>query len=759
MLAEFGEFVLDHEDLNAVLTEACRLIAALFGAGPVRVIEVERGADTGLVRAAAGWQGDGVGKERIPLSAGSAEALAIDAKRPVVTSRIAEEDHFRIPQVLSDAGVVALVTLPIILPGRRPWGILQVGSPVLHRFDGDEIEFLSAYAVVLGPVIDRCRAVRERAQALEDLARREERLQDILDGMGEGFGILAPDFTIIEHNQEATRMDGRSREEIVGRSHWDAYPGIEDTELGRALKRAMSERVPTSLEHSVTLANGIRRRLETRARPTRDGALGVFWRDVTERHRAITALRDSEARLVALFESVPVAIAAIDTEGKVVLANQPFLRLFPTRTIPSRDPQNVGRWQGWDASGRALAPSDFPGARALRGQAVLPGLEMLFTQPDGNKIWTNVATVPTRDQQGRVTGLVTVITDISESKAAEAKLRASEVRLQTLIEGIPQLVWRGAKDGSWTWSSPQWTDFTGIGAEASLGDGWLAALHPDDREAAREAWASAGSTGMLEFEARIRSASTGEHCWFQTRARAVRDETGRIVEWLGTSTDVNELRDLQERQRALVAELQHRTRNLLAVVRSMADRTASGSRDFEEFRAKYHARLDALARVQGLLSRLGPNDRVTFDELIDTELAAMHGGDNNGSLMLQGPKGVRLRSTSVQTLAMAVHELATNAVKYGALSQPGAHLEVVWSFEPGTAQSDPKLHIHWRESGVTMPLSADAARRIGQGRELIEQVLPYQLGARTHYEFTPDGVCCSISVSVSKTPPQDHAEA
>jgi two-component sensor histidine kinase len=125
--------------------------------------------------------------------------------------------------------------------------------------------------------------------------------------------------------------------------------------------------------------------------------------------------------------------------------------------------------------------------------------------------------------------------------------------------------------------------------------------------------------------------------------------------------------------------------------------------------------------------------------------------DTLDRVTLDGPPGVRLRSSTVQTLAMALHELATNAVKYGALGQPDAHLAVTWSLEQSGADGRPWLHVLWRETGVEMRAETGTLRGTGQGRELIEHALPYQLGAETAYTIGPDGVQCAISIPVSRT--------
>jgi two-component sensor histidine kinase len=209
------------------------------------------------------------------------------------------------------------------------------------------------------------------------------------------------------------------------------------------------------------------------------------------------------------------------------------------------------------------------------------------------------------------------------------------------------------------------------------------------------------------------------------------------------------LRESEERLAVVAAELHHRTRNLISVVGTIADNTLRTSNTFDDFKASYHDRLEVLARAQGLLFRKKEGGRVTFDELIETELAAwsVRAGEN-GPVTLDGPKGVRLRSGTVQTLAMVLHELMTNAVKYGALKQPNGHLTVRWWLEPTGEGGKPWLHFDWKESGVEVPPPGASTR---QGRELIERALPYQFDARTTFALEANGVHCTISLPASET--------
>jgi two-component system CheB/CheR fusion protein len=255
----------------------------------------------------------------------------------------------------------------------------------------------------------------------------------------------------------------------------------------------------------------------------------------------------------------------------------------------------------------------------------------------------------------------------------------------------------------------------------------------------------------LSFEGRIRHIAEDRYRHFQTRAAPVRAPDGTILEWLGTSTDVDDLLRLQARQSVLVAELQHRTRNLMAVVQSVMLRTLKGSRTLEEFRDQIAPRMQALARVQGMLSRRTSGSRVAFDTLLREELSAHGALDPNGKgeqVTIEGPSGIPLQSSLVQTFALALHELATNAVKYGALASPNGRLAVHWE-EVSHNGDPPRLHVDWLESGVAdMPAKASTPLGSGYGRELIERALPYQLGAHTRYDFTPDGVHCMIEVDI-----------
>lgn len=328
----------------------------------------------------------------------------------------------------------------------------------------------------------------------------------------------------------------------------------------------------------------------------------------------------------------------------------------------------------------------------------------------------------------------------AERASSEEALRESERRLRTLVAGVPQLVWRATDAGQWTWASAQWADYTGQPEPESHGVGWLDAVHPDDRAGINAAWSSAIERGVFKAEYRIRHAAEDRYRWFQTRATPVRDEAGLIAEWLGTSTDVDEMRGLQERQQILLAELQHRVRNILAVVRSVFARTMEADGAMEEIADHFRGRLDSLARTQVAVTQ-SATGFVDLENLIRDELLSV-GASDGPDLTIDGPE-VGLGPRAAESIGLAIHELTTNALKFGALKVKGAQLKIGWTADVNP-EGTRRLSLTWHEQGV--PAVSLKPARYGFGSELIEEALPYRLGAETKLEFRGGGVRCAIDV-------------
>src|SRR4051812_32828089 len=342
---------------------------------------------------------------------------------------------------------------------------------------------------------------------------------------------------------------------------------------------------------------------------------------------------------------------------------------------------------------------------------------------DGSRFWASGLLMPLAERNA---GFVKILRDRTSQHRAEEQLRESEERFRVLATNIPQLVFRTKPNGERTWPSPQWSNFTGLDFAASLGLGWLEAIHPDDRDETQAAWQDAQRNGEYYVEHRIRRAGSDEYRWHQTRALPLtHGAKSADADWVGTMTDIHELKTLQDRQKVLLAEVQHRTRNLLTIVQSIARQTIKSSRSVDEFAEEYESRLSALSRIQSLLARTD-NDPIDLRELVAGELEAHgHASPEAGSKVKIEGSSVLLPSSSAQLLALAIHELATNAVKYGALAQRSGQLVVRWEVDKDSTK--PMAAVEWRETGVTMP--EGGRKRRGYGSELIERALPFQLGA------------------------------
>ena len=369
--------------------------------------------------------------------------------------------------------------------------------------------------------------------------------------------------------------------------------------------------------------------------------------------------------------------------------------------------------------------------------------ERWHQRPNGSRFWATGLLMPLRPP---LRGFVKIAQDRTAQHEANVRLRENEERFRLLATSIPQLVFRTLPDGARTWGSPQWVDFTGLSLEDSLDHGWMDAIHPEDRQATRNAWTAARANGEYYVEHRVRNNDTGEYRWHQTRARPVRSEGAVPGDWIGTMTDIHEIRMLQERQQVMMAELHHRTRNLLAVVQAIAMQLARSTTSKDQLLDAFMTRLGALSRAQGLIAR-AQQGQFLLRDLVETELTAHVSGPLEDARVQISGNRVFLPVLSMQALALALHELATNAIKYGALAKQGGRLNITW--KEINDQSRPIILFEWKETGISI---ARKPGHKGYGSALIETALPRQLQTKTILELEPDGVRCVIELPASTQP-------
>ncbi len=231
----------------------------------------------------------------------------------------------------------------------------------------------------------------------------------------------------------------------------------------------------------------------------------------------------------------------------------------------------------------------------------------------------------------------------------------------------------------------------------------------------------------------------------------IRDETGAVGGVFHPLTETTAriradaaLRESEHQARLLLSELQHRVRNTLAVIRTISRRSAATSETAEDYAMHLDGRIDAFARVQTAVTR-DPTAGLDLELLVADGLLAFGAQEGERVAGITGPE-VRLKPKAAETIALVIHELATNAVKYGALATDQGQITVEWSITRG--DGEPHLVFRWIETGVR--LSGEKPQRRGFGTELIERTLAYELEGTASLEFTPDGLHCIISLPVSE---------
>ncbi len=358
----------------------------------------------------------------------------------------------------------------------------------------------------------------------------------------------------------------------------------------------------------------------------------------------------------------------------------------------------------------------------------------------GTPRWWDVTVTLIRDADGKPDRLLSVSRDITESRDADLAVRESEARFKTFAQAMPNQVWSATPDGQLDWFNEQVFAYSGLKIADLAGNKWAQMVHPDDIGPAAEIWSKALEAGkQYQVEFRLRR-SDGAWRWHIARALPIKDAAGTITRWIGTNTDIDDQKAAEAQQHLLARELEHRMKNTMAMVGAIANQTFRTAATKEEARTIFDARLRALNQAHDVLVASSWASAL-MSVVVDGALAAHR--TSEGRIHVAGP-AVVLSAKQALSLSLALHELATNATKYGALSVPGGTIDVSWDCTaPGT---DVMLRFTWREYGG--PTVSVPSRR-GFGSRLIESTLSSDFGTSVKVEYLTQGVVCSFQTRLS----------
>ncbi|AWN37694.1 PAS domain S-box protein [Methylobacterium radiodurans] len=685
-------------------------------------------------------------------AAGTAGALAPD----VCADAVVTDELLIVPDLLDDPEQLHRSLLA------RSAGTRFYAAVSLRSADGTVLGVLC----VLDPAPRRDGLTSEQQDCLRSLARqtvtllelrsearvhRAQRIlhERILDSAMD-YAIIAMDHggRITRWNGGAERILGWREAEVLGEpTHLiftpeDRAAGRPETEMQLALARgsAPDERWHMRKDGDRFWASGELMPLKDE-NGTVQGFLKIL-RDRTQQRANESALRQAQEQLRLAVEATHIGIFDLDLVTGELAWDARVRALFG---LPPDMPVS------YDTFLAGLHPDDRGWVDATVRSALAPGgsghVEIAYRTigiEDGVERWL-AATGQAILQDGRKTRFIGTVRDITEGRLAEQAIRETEERYR--------LAARATNDAIWDWNLAsdhiRWNEAVqtlfGYAADevGPSGSWWKSHIHPEDRERVKASIHAVidGGTEHWTDEYRFLRAD-GAYAYILDRGYVLRDGSGRAVRMIGAMLDISARKRAEEHQRLLTGELQHRVKNTLALVQAIASQTLRGATNPEGARDALAARLISLGRAHDILTQASWTE-APIPDVVEGALCP-HRPAGTSRIRTGGPN-VLLAAKPALSLALALHELATNAAKYGALSNATGVVSVRWYVVH--ADDAPRFCLNWSELGG--PTVSGPPVRRGFGSRLIERSFAAEVGGEVEMTYAPTGFTCRLEVPLA----------
>ena len=436
--------------------------------------------------------------------------------------------------------------------------------------------------------------------------------------------------------------------------------------------------------------------------------------------------RDSEALLAALISFSRDAIVSTSPQGVIQTWNDGAQRLLG--------------WSAQDAMGQPMLAlvTDMANekarelmARAMKAEPFQMELELLDHQ--GRRVEVSVGAAPVRDRQDQIIALSFIIRDLRRRRRFEA----NDAMLASLVRQSRDPIFSVTREGLISSWNPASETLYGYSAEEALNQP-ISMIMPQDKRAESQAMFAAVLRGEMVFFETQRQCKDGRLVEVAISGAPLRDAQGDIIGLSAIHRDITQQRQHETQMRLVMRELAHRSKNLLAIILSMATQTARNSPALPEFSARFTQRLQGLAHSHDLL--IQQNWRgAPIRELIKSHLEPFM-EDDKTRVTLEGPD-VIVDPKAAQNIGLALHELATNASKYGALSGATGRVAINWG-----ATAEGTFALEWRECGGPR---VKTPKRKGFGQTVLERLTSQALEGQAHLSFASEGVIWRIEIPIS----------